>query len=119
MTRSSCGTWRAAAKISAQVCSTVVKPGLSVPQQTTPFAFKVARSTDLLRIPEVMNSFRSGNRLTTEVGNGVRSRIAQTTSNPFRRSTSASGSTRLSVNTTGSNPSGRLFQSAMSSEQLA
>ena len=60
-----------------------------------------------------MNSFSFGSRRNTSPGNGVRSRMAQTISNSCSRSTSGSTATRLSVKTTGSNPSGRLDQSAL------
>ena len=100
-------------RISAQVSSTVLEPGLSVPQVTTPISLAAAKSTALLRMPEVMNSFRFGRRRNTSPGNGVRSRIAQTISNSLSRSTSGSSATRLSVKTTGSYPSGRLAQSAL------
>ena len=114
----SCGTCRAVARISAQVCSVVLVPEVSVPQHTTPRLRAAAKSTDLFRMPLVMNSFRFGRRSNTAAGNGVRSRMAHTTSKSLSRSTRASCSTRLSSNETGWNPA-RLPQSAMSSADFA
>ena len=79
--RSSAGTCRTRARISAQVSSGVAAPLPPVPHTVTPAAAAAATSIDALRIPVVTSSRRSGSSRSRSAVNGVRSRIATTTSN--------------------------------------
>ena len=65
--------------------SVVLAAPAPVPQTVMPSSRAASRSNDALFMPVVISSRRSGNDSRTVRGNGVRSRIATTTSNPRRR----------------------------------
>ena len=64
-----------------------------------PRSVAASASMAALRAPVDTISFRRGSRSRVERGSGVRSRIAQSTSKPFSRSTTASTSARWSLKT--------------------
>ncbi len=72
---------------------------IRVPHTTTPCAAAASRSIAAFAIPVVTSSRRRGSRASRSAPNGVRSRIATSTSNGASRSASASGAARWSVKT--------------------
>ncbi len=100
MDRNSCGRFRDAARISAQVCSAVGSPMYPVADTTTPARPAAATSMAAFRFPVLTSSFRSGSRSSTSAGNRVRSRIATTASKPcscFTTSVRGSAKTVMSA----------------------
>ena len=79
-TRSSVGTWRAQARISAHVCSLVLWSTPPVPATTTPRAVASATSMAALNGPVVTTRRSFGSRSSSAASIGVRSRMATTTS---------------------------------------
>jgi hypothetical protein len=69
-----------------------------VPQTTTPRERAASRSIDAFAIPVVTSSRSASRRSNRARVNGVRSRIATTTSKPSSRATSASSSATCSRN---------------------
>lgn len=104
MFRDSTGTFRAAARISAQVCSAAGAAMYPVEQTTTPLRRAAATSIAALRCPVLTSSLSAGSRSRTSAGNRVRSRIATTTSKSRRRPTTSAGSANGFVNTSISAP---------------
>ena len=101
--RSSVTTCRRTARISAQVSSVVFEllpePYIVVPLTVTPCTAAAVMSIAALAIPVVTSRRRSGNRSNVAARNGVRSRIATTTSAPRSAAASPSRSAMCSCNT--------------------
>lgn len=85
---------RAAARISAQVNSTVDSMYPPVPLMWMPRSLAAATSIEALNGPVEAIILSCGNRSMMLRDNGVRSRITHTTSNGASLSTTASGSAR-------------------------
>lgn len=75
---------------STHLCSTVLLPDAAVPTSKIPSSFAASESIPKFLIPVVVNSFKFGSDPSTSLGNFVRSRIVQITSNGSSRAMSVS-----------------------------
>jgi hypothetical protein len=96
---SSSGMCRSSARISPQVSSAVAEPVPPVPHTVTPRPAAAAISMAALPMPVVTSSRSRGSWPSVAASNGVRSRIATTTSYGSRALTSASVREMCSANT--------------------
>ena len=90
---------RSSPRISPQVRPAVGPGMIRVPQTTTPCAVAASRSIAAFAIPVVTSSRKRGSRASRSAPNGVRSRIATSTSNGASRSASRSAPSTWSVKT--------------------
>ncbi len=98
--RSSSGTWRTAARISAQVISTVAALSRTppVPDTVIPAACAAATSMAAFAGPVVTSRRRLGRRSSTSAGKAVRSRMTTSASKGSSAATTSSGPPRCSWN---------------------
>ena len=104
---------RVSAMIIPIVSSGIALPEPVVPQTATPRCFAASRSIDALAMPVVTSSRRFGRAAITRAGNGVRSRMATTTSLPARRRINSSSSARCWLLTSTVNCARTADQSAL------